>query len=131
MFVYYIQLLDTINQLQQVKALNKPQDRKSPPTTPVESVTPPQITAVVTDSLTQPSPNPSSTPDQFLSLQSSSNAHMTNELVYAASSSDSNVISEIDPAAGTMVEMSVEQALNELPSTTDNIKRSELVCMVD
>ena len=55
---------------------------------------------------------------------------MTNELVYAASSSDDNVISELDPA-GTMVEMSVEQALNELPSTTENIKRSKLVCMVD
>ena len=116
------QLLDTINQLQQVKALNKPEDRKLPP---VEPVAPPQITAIVTDSFTQPSPNPSSTPDQFPSLQSSSNAHMTNELVYAASSSDGNVISEIDPA-GTMVEMSVELASNVLPSTTDNIKRSEL-----
>ena len=55
---------------------------------------------------------------------------MTDELVYAASSSDDNGISDVNPAV-TMVEMSVELASNMLPSTTDNIKRSELVCMVN
>ena len=121
--------MDTINQLQQVKALNKPQDRKSAPTTPAEPVDP-QTTAIVTDSLTLPSTNPSSTPYQFPSLQSSSNAHMTDELVYAASSSDDNAISDVNPA-GTMVEMSIELASNVLPSKTDDIKRFELVCMVN
>ena len=61
-------------QLQHVKALHKSQPRKSAPTMVVESVAPPQTTAVVTESLTKPSS----------SLQSSSNAHLADELVYTA-----------------------------------------------
>ena len=121
--VHFLQLLDTINQLQQVKALHKLQDRKSAPTTSAEPVAP-QTTATVIESLTKPSPNLSSTPEKFPSLQSSSPVHLTDELVYAASgSSDDNVMSGIDPT-GTLMEMNVEQVSNVIPDTYDSIKRS-------
>ena len=99
------------------------QDRKSAPTTSAEPVAP-QTTATVIELLTKPSPNCSSTPDKFPSLQSSSTDHLTDEMINAASgSSDDNVMSGTDPT-GTLVEMNVEQVSNVIPSTADNIKRS-------
>lgn len=129
--VYSLQILDTINQLQQVKALHKSQARQSAPTKSSEPVAP-QTAAIVTESLTKPSPSAPFTPVQFSSLQSLSNGHLTGELVYAASASndtsdDNNVISEIDPT-GTLVEMNVEQVSNVIPSSTNTSKRSVLLC---
>ena len=110
-----LQLLDTINQLQQVKTL---QDRKSAPTTSAEPVAP-QTTATVIESLTKPSPNCSSTPDKCPSLQLSSTDHLTDEMVNAASgSSDDNVMSGTDPT-DTLVERNVEQVSNVIPSTAE------------
>lgn len=116
--------MDTINQLQQVKALHKSPARKSAPTTIVEPVAL-QTTPIVTEPFTRPSPNPSYTSDKFPSLQSSSNVHLTDELVYPASginSSDDHVMSEIDPTS-TLVEMNVKQATNVIPSVADSNKR--------
>ena len=125
--VYALQLLDTINQLQQVKALHKSHVRKSAPTTSAEPLAP-QVAAVVTESLTKPSPNPSFTPDQFPSLQqSTSNIHLSDELVHTASGSDDNVMSKFDPT-GALVEMNVEQVSNVIPSTT--IINRRCVCVL-
>ena len=118
-----------------MKALQKSPVRKSAPATTRDPVAP-QSTAIVTESLTKPSPNPSFVPDKFPSLLSSSNVHLTDEMVYAAtsgtiSSSDSHdhVMSEVDPT-NTLVEMNVEQAVNIIPSTTDNNKRFTLFMYV-
>ena len=121
--VYPLQLLDTINQLQQVKALHKSQVRKSAPSTMAEPIAL-QIAAVVSEPFTKPSPNPFLTSDKFLSSQPSSDTHLTDELVYATGSNkrsndNMNVISEIDPTS-TLVEMNVEQTTNVIPSTIDN-----------
>ena len=126
--VYFLQLLDTINQLQQVKALHKPQDRKSAPTTSAEPVAP-QTTATVIESLTKPSPNLSSTPEKFPSLQSSSPVHLTDELVHPASGNSGDIVMSGIDQTGTLVEMNVEQVSNVIPSTYDNIKRSILFCV--
>ena len=77
------------------------------------------MAAVVTETLNKPSANPSFTPDQFPSLQSTSNVRLSDELVHTTSgSSDDNVMSKFDPT-GTLVEMNVEQVSNVMPSTAD------------
>lgn len=106
-----------------MKALHKSQVRKSAPITSAEPLAP-QVAAVVTETLTKPSANPSFTPDQFPSLQSTSNVHLSDELVHTASaSSDDNVMSKFDPT-GTLVEMNIEQVSNIMPSTVDINKGS-------